>query len=732
MAASSKFIQLSSSVLMEYQYADQADLASHKRFTDIIGILKMNNAYTGENHFFNTDGSEATTNNVRDRAATLIDQTTGKYAYLNIDGISAYNDIDTNLTSTASLPNNPTGNDGIVYDKIILHFTQGFNFEQNEGLILEASFDDAQNNRQILGSIAYLEEDNYAQLNASPFLFAGKQYTSFIHIEIPALFNLIADYQVSYIVNGSTDFGAYNISPIGYSLTKPITFKFGFIESTEVINGNTFLYSYYQDTISLNKTDQFSGLTASVAEAADGDYYELQLLYNTLNIDNYITGLNNDGGSYIILHDIVVSEQIPSTGFVKTQDLQIAQIDSFGEAITFRPIIKNGAAAVSYKIDYVARLYNRNDNTQIWKTASVTVLDVKKYAKNLNKLNIGTNPIIANVYNNIVQKTLQVGSELTADESLVKASGYTKYVTSFINTANVGLSSNTVFQRVVNGETIFVAKENASINDTEIHGQGELFLDINRTDSYYRFIIYTDDKLGQKTQMNLNGIGKLTLQFFSNNDKKFDIAELDNSGANKSKGEVIFKIAADKAKELVGSSNEMLYVSAKPEGGGPETVVYKAKYTGPGTDQIDKNLNNAIRSLRNDNLETSKKLKSAEDTIIEKRLAEEELKDYINKVSVVLSQYKRRIFNLENNIGTSDNEIIEPKAPNVNDPQYTDNYKTDADNQTELDKVISEFKQSRGITSAGNKKKRPESTTQIEADVAINAQTVKKGGNKWK
>ena len=679
MAASSKYLQLSSSVLMEYQYADQSNLPAHERQTSAANFWKMANGYTGVDYIMNDDNSESLTGNVRDRSAVLIDQTVGRYSYMNIDGINVYNDVDPELTDTINLPNNPTVSDNVVYDKVKLHFTQGFNFEQNEGLILEISIETAQSQKLILTSQAFIEEDVHAQLNSAPFLFGGKSYTSYIEFEIPAPFNLIEDHRIKYVQGGDANTAAYLISPVGYNTTTPINVKFGFIDEVSVVNGNTFFNSYYQQDVVLSKTDQFSSITASVAEAGDGDYYELQPLSNGQNIDNFIIGLNNSGGDYIILHDIAVFEQLPSGSFVKTQDMQIAQIDEFDRPITFRPVVINGAVAVSYRIDYVARLYNRLDNTQIWKVASMTNLDTKKYAKELNKLQIGSNPVIANVYNDVIQKTLNLTNLSTEDISLVKTTGYTKYVTSFIDTSNIHLNAGVVYKRVVNGETKYVSNNSGiSEDDIAVFGQEELNISINNTTSYYKFIVYNDDREGQKTQMDLDGIGKLKLQFYDQGNKILDIDELDNSGANRSKGEAIFKISSTNANQLMNKANSPIYIVAQPEGGGEITQLYAASFTGPGAQQRTDRLSAAVQKYKSLHGYKSKKLSEAENIIIAKRKHENKLATYIKKVQETVVTYQQRIAELEKLVPNLDSkpEINSPTAPSL-DP--VENYETEQD-----------------------------------------------------
>jgi len=147
-----------------------------------------------------------------------------------------------------------------------------------------------------------------------------------------------------------------------------------------------------------------------------------------------------------VFHEINVSEQI-NTNFVKTSTQVFTQTTNFDEPILFRPIILNSAIAASFSINYMLRIYNRSDNTQIVKVAKLTSFDVNKYGRRLMKINLGVVPTVANVYNqiapndgeNIIVNNGGVGnapgqtSTQVTEQLVVK----TKYVTSFRDRINV-------------------------------------------------------------------------------------------------------------------------------------------------------------------------------------------------------------------------------------------------------------------------------------------------------
>ena len=161
---------------------------------------------------------------------------------------------------------------------------------------------------------------------------------------------------------------------------------------------------------------------------------------------NFMASLNSQANSnYIVFHEINVSEQI-GTNFINTSTQMFTQTNDFDEPILFRPIIMNSAIAASFSIQYVLRLYNRDDNTQIIKNANLTSFDPKKYGKRLMKINLGTVPTVANVYNKlaaddgsriVVTDGNSNNSALTSDDIAGRMVVKTKYVTQFKDKLNV-------------------------------------------------------------------------------------------------------------------------------------------------------------------------------------------------------------------------------------------------------------------------------------------------------
>jgi hypothetical protein len=98
---SSKFIQLSEGILVEYVYTNQANPTVFNTATFPIEILR--DAYTGGSYMFNTDSVAATMGNYRDISAVPINAAKNQYVYLDTSVGVPYNDFDPNLTPSANL-----------------------------------------------------------------------------------------------------------------------------------------------------------------------------------------------------------------------------------------------------------------------------------------------------------------------------------------------------------------------------------------------------------------------------------------------------------------------------------------------------------------------------------------------------------------------------------------------------------------------------------------------------
>lgn len=437
---SSKFIQLSDGILIEYIYTSQSNPTEFNTSTYPIEIMR--DAHTGGSYLFNTDAVSTEMGNYRDISAAAINVNKTQYAYLDTDIGVPYNDFDPQLTDSANLLQTFSPSQNIAYDKIRVHFIAGFTFTGYDGIIFETLVPRRDGVLLNLSSINFLKTDTPV-FNPDPVLINDKLYATYIEWRVPALYFMNNQFNSS-VPNG---LGYKLTEGQGFLGTPTITLKATGIYETIVDNG----YNYYNveeiNAVTIANRDIYDNLYASVVESDGGDYFELTGMVTGSTFSNFIAQLNSSGGDYVVFHEINVSEQI-NTSFVKTSTQVFTQTTNFDNPILFRPIILNSAIAASFSINYLLRLYNRADNTQIIKQAKLTSFDVKKYGRRLMKINLGVVPTVANVYNqiapddgnNIIVNNGNSGTVApgqTSDQIVEQLVIKTKYVTSFRDRLNV-------------------------------------------------------------------------------------------------------------------------------------------------------------------------------------------------------------------------------------------------------------------------------------------------------
>jgi len=409
---SSRFIQISEQILIEYVYTSQASPTTYNTASYPIELMRDTN--TKGTYFFNTDSVSAVMGNYRDISAVANNTTRTQYVSLDTDIGVPYNDSVDFLTSSANLLQTFSPELDVAYDKVKIHFIAGFNFEGFDGIIFETLAPRRDGVMLNLSSINFLKSDT-PTFNPDPLLLADKLYATYIEWRVPSLyfmnslFSAVQPNGVAYKITDSQ----------GFLGTPAITLRATGIFKTVVENAYSFYDMTEINSVSILSRDIYDNLYAEVKQSDNGDYFELsgQVLGSTFS--NFIAQLNSSGGQYVVFHEISVTEQI---GLVSTQTSfqVITQDTGFDEPVLFRPIIKRANKAVSFSINYVLRLYNKADATQIIKNARLTSFEPQKYGPQMIQINLGVVPTVANVYNQInndTGKQIVVGTGTSADNS---------------------------------------------------------------------------------------------------------------------------------------------------------------------------------------------------------------------------------------------------------------------------------------------------------------------------
>jgi len=444
MSSTSKYIQLNKNILLEYVYTDQSNPEEISVSDNPIEILT--NEHNTTNYMFNSDSMLIDSGNLRDRSAVPIDEA-GTYAFLNKDLPLNYNDYDDNLTATENLKINfDNASQTVIYDTVKIHLQTGFSFEK-EGYLFEIYFDQRGSSRSYVLALVLKKGDSYAQMNPNPFTIANKLYTNYIELKVPAFMYLTAPHNSNPPTNDdalNSRLTSKNVQTIAVPDAKNLGIGFnrtgminiGLKNIYDIYNDNGFTYLKTSNIIETSITikDNFDLLVARIKEANDGDYFELYGEYNGLIFEDFISNLNNQPNSnYVVFHDYKVLEQV-GVSFTETSSQTIIQNNNWDKPMLYRPIILNSENAVSYIIQYELRLINTFDNSQIIKKSQFSSYEVKKYGKNMTRINLGLTPTVVNVYNKIEQNVLEGFSQSgQISTSELASSNPVNIITEYIN-----------------------------------------------------------------------------------------------------------------------------------------------------------------------------------------------------------------------------------------------------------------------------------------------------------
>lgn len=609
MASTSKFLQLTPQILVEYIYKDTVTPEVIETDSNGSRIHILNNTYTNTNFLFNEDNPYVYTGNTKLLSAIPITADKSKYAYLTSNTALQYLDYDPNLIDIATYQAQITGPYNvpvklIEYDTIKIHLLSGFDFIDSDGIMFEVLIRDRSGKKHNIASLAYLKADNYEINNPKPLLIGERLYTKYILLKVPALSWITDGYLAT--PNNLNILANQLTSNAGVLTQSTIELTSKFITKTEKNNGQVYFYIGESSTAAINMLDEYSLLSAVVQESEGGDYFEIYGEYNGDIYEDFILQLNlQPNTSIMVVHDINVFEQV-GTSFVLTTEQSFIQSNDFGEPYVFRPVILNSHIAVSYRIDYTMRLINKNDNSQVLKQSQFSSFDVKKYGRKIRKINMGTVPTVTKVYNVLPADVSQIVLNNPAaifDNSNSSNNIQTKFVMGFRERLKVSASVSSVkatpsvleegdiVPTVAGARTSSsgAAIEIKSLTPTEeIWTQGEAAISLSPFDNFILFVMY-DNTLqnatgaAQPQLLDLTNMGTFYLTF--KDEATGDEVRISNYTNVKNlspiKGELLFKINKEEATKILKQSSNNFYVSSRLElndSKSDETMVYFGKW----------------------------------------------------------------------------------------------------------------------------------------------------------
>jgi len=518
----SKFIQLNDYLLLEYQFKRDGVTTDLSYAPPILALTNL-----GTKQYFNNTGVGITNNTLQLQSVPI--NSKRSTWYIDPDNISLYyNFFDTStLISQSSYP----------HDTIKVHIISGYNFDDTAGFLLQVRAQDVSNNLIDMSNFTWIKQvqgDNVVKFNVNPIYLGNRFYDKYTELEIPSIGTLGG--QISQNIEKA----------LKVKSLSDVYLQFSTI--TEINNFQYLISEVIQ--LQLPVVSNADNFNCYIAESTSGDYIEYYATWNNFIIGEYITDIesgriplftsNNpndnfqnfvdqygfNANKWVVTHEIQVYENIPPGTTLLSQNFQFTQDNNFMNPNKFRPVLINADIDSSYTIDYICRLTNRMDGSQIIRKASFASTDPKKYGLFFDRINVD-NYIPYHVFN-----------KLSAEKpNIITGNGVqkTKFTKIFFDTTNVVLNIN---------------------NEVLPQGTGPLFL--KNGDATYKFKfekINTSQNNMDLQNVDLSGVFNYALLFILDNGSKIQIPPTFSTNMNTTLGELEFKLNKEQTVSLLTQQN---------------------------------------------------------------------------------------------------------------------------------------------------------------------------------
>lgn len=532
----SKYVQLTDFLLLEYEFNRDAlpTGLTDDGIIPVIGYTKL-----GGKQYWNQAGVGETNN-------TLYLQSVPT----NSKRSNWYNDTSTNTATyfpyfDSSISINQ---DEYPHDTVKVHIISGYNFDDIAGFLLQVRAEDVSSNLVDMSNFTWVKQvlgNSVIKFSTEPLYLGNKFYDKYTELKIPSIGTLGG--QSLEAIESALMIKALSDVYIQYSTITEID-NYQFVISEKI-------------QVQLPVVSNADNFNCFIAESTSGDYIEYYGTWDDTiigeyigdiesgriplytsnnpndNYENFSTEYGTETAKWVLMHEIQVYEHVGGSTLL-TQRFQFTQDSGYSNPNRFRPVIVNADIASSYTIEYICRLMNRMDGSQIIRKASFASQDPKKYGRYFDRINVD-NYIPYKVFNRIPGEVPNI-----IQGTSVQRNKFTKV---YYDTTTVLLNVN---------------------NEVVPQGTGPLFL--KNGDSVYKMAF---DKINQNTDppgrvnVDLSGVFNYALMFTLDDDTKIEVPPTFSTNMNTTLGELEFKLSGDQVTTLLQQQNNKYSVIVKnPDG----------------------------------------------------------------------------------------------------------------------------------------------------------------------
>lgn len=589
----SKFVQITPYLLMEYMYADEPTPESYfvNTGTTTVGYEKLVNGYLNNNiQIFNPGVDYSITHNTADDSVVKISESS--FVTLDSNLIIPFNDYSDELTNTSGLPITFPSNLFIVYDTVRYHIRAGYNLNNIDGIVMSIEYQDQDLSYVTVSQIVIKKgSQQFYVLNSSPINIGANIYDKYFEIKIPNLKDMGDKYLVaSGAFKTQTLASLISKSGEGFVYGAPLRINAWQIQNIVDFNGYERYNTAKISTLSLEQEDPFSNIGAEIKESDQGQFFEYYATDNEGFVEDFILFQNSIGNGYYISHEIEVLEQI-GAALIKTSQFQSIQTTAYDSPNYYRPIVKNAGVAVSFMLRYTMSLINSINQSRITRISTYTSNNPSQWGTNITPLQLSNFPQVQKIYNRVYS---QPQINVSGGSTNIRAKEIVKYVNIFVDQNFVTATASSL--KFVNNK--LSSEEGAG--ETTAYGTGKLTFSISPFDNFYKFSFVKSGPSGDPVEIDLSNSGKFNISFIDPKGNKIQVPSLDDKNlANPVKGELAFKIDESVSTQILQVIDRRFFITNGTTINPPEEITNNKGRKNIGVADINskKNVQKAIKSV---------------------------------------------------------------------------------------------------------------------------------------
>lgn len=563
-STTSKYVQFSPYLVMEYMYADQPNPETYPVNTGsttvgfnklINGVLPDSNGLPSDDvQIFNPDQDDSITQNTSNESVVQV--TENSFITLNPNLIVPYNDFNPDLTPTANLPITFPSNISVIYDSVRYHILAGYNLDNIDGIILQIQYLDVDGSYVTFSQIKLSKgtAQSYT-LNPNPLTIGSNIYDKYFEIKIPSLVDMNNSYSAATPSNRpNTLAGKTSKSGNGYVTSSPIRIRAYEILKTSQTNGYATYGTQLIAALSLESTDPFQELGAYIAPADTGDFFEYFATENGGFAENFILFQNSIGNSYYVDNKLEVLEQV-GAALINTSTYSSIQTTAYDVPNLFRPIVRYASVATSFTLRYTMTLINSKDQSRLVRISTYTSSNPSKYGPYIAPLTLSVLPQQLKIYNKVAGQT-----NISVPSSNRGVAQVVKYANVFVDT---NLVNTTISNLSVEGTSITDGTAGQTLAVS--YGMGQAYVTISPFDNYYKFTFSKKASDGTTENLDLQASGTFSMVFVDNKGNKVSAPSItDINLANAAKGELAFKVDEALSMQILQFTDRKFYITNRP------------------------------------------------------------------------------------------------------------------------------------------------------------------------